>query len=224
MKFISFKYWINEKFTDESDPIYDMGIGMEAKLKIFLETNRDLMFTFDLDKKIFAWSGVKDPDKLNGYSVLLCFLAKHNNFELVKYVVEDKGADAKYYKSLSLRWAATTGNIDMIKYLIKHGADPNDSDQGDSLDCAKGYRQKEAVEYLKKLKNKEINEKFTEDLDPIKDLGIGIYHHKDFKTDTEAHEWIYLVALAVLNVKNYEEIVTTMKTDNRVPLIKPDLL
>jgi len=28
MKFISFKYWLNEKFIEDSDPIEDLGIGI----------------------------------------------------------------------------------------------------------------------------------------------------------------------------------------------------
>lgn len=30
MKFCSYNYWINEKFTQDSDPVHDMGIGIES--------------------------------------------------------------------------------------------------------------------------------------------------------------------------------------------------
>jgi hypothetical protein len=32
-KFVSYKNWVNEKFTDESDPIRDMGIGLKNKIE-----------------------------------------------------------------------------------------------------------------------------------------------------------------------------------------------
>lgn len=33
MQFISFKTWLVEKFTEDSDPIYDMGIGLKLKIE-----------------------------------------------------------------------------------------------------------------------------------------------------------------------------------------------
>jgi ankyrin repeat protein len=68
--------------------------------------------------------------------------------------VENMGGDPSYYKSLPLRWAAAAGNVDMIKYLIEHGANPDDSDSGNALTVATSYDKKEAIDYLTKLKNK----------------------------------------------------------------------
>jgi hypothetical protein len=42
MKFISYKYWLNEKFTDESDPIHDLGIGVIRKINIWIDEKLNL--------------------------------------------------------------------------------------------------------------------------------------------------------------------------------------
>jgi hypothetical protein len=47
MKFTTYKYWLNEKFTEDSDPIEDMGIGIRHKIeewinKIAKETESSL--------------------------------------------------------------------------------------------------------------------------------------------------------------------------------------
>jgi hypothetical protein len=44
-----------------------------------------------------------------------------------------------------------------------------------------------------KLVREYINEKFTEDSDPIKDLGIGVYCKHNFNTENELLQWIWLV-------------------------------
>ena len=44
MKFTSYKIWLNEKFTEESDPIKDMGIG---------EMNKKI--DFKNEKELFKW-------------------------------------------------------------------------------------------------------------------------------------------------------------------------
>lgn len=39
MRFTSYKYWLNEKFTQDSDPIHDMGIGLDIERNF--DNNRD---------------------------------------------------------------------------------------------------------------------------------------------------------------------------------------
>lgn len=42
MKFIAYKYWLNEKFTQDTDPVHDLNIGIsssiEAQEKFFMST------------------------------------------------------------------------------------------------------------------------------------------------------------------------------------------
>jgi len=50
-------------------------------------------------------------------------------------------------------------------------------------------------------------EKFTEDSDPIKDLGIGINSHKNFNSYDELHKWLYKIIPTLLNVKKQKNII-----------------
>jgi len=169
------KELINEKFTDESDPIQDMGIGMKYTIKKFIDENDEKrIFKFDLDLDKCQWSS-----KISGIGALLSFVASKNNFKLVKYIVEELGGDPRCFKSLPLRWAAAVGNVNMIKYLIKHGANIYDTDSGNALDVAISYEKKKAIKYLKSLKDNRIDEKFSEDSDPVIDMGIGLHHLVD---------------------------------------------
>ena len=42
-----------------------------------------------------------------------------------------------------------------------------------------------------KIVREHINEKFTEDSDPISDMGIGIDKKRTFKTTSELTNWVY---------------------------------
>ena len=55
---------------------------------------------------------------------------------------------------------------------------------------------------------KYINEKFTDESDPIKDMGIGLYVKRSFNTKEEFYEWLYTVAQYILNVKDIKDIIT----------------
>jgi hypothetical protein len=37
MSFTSYKKWLNEKFTEDSDPVHDMGIGLRSLIEKWLE-------------------------------------------------------------------------------------------------------------------------------------------------------------------------------------------
>jgi hypothetical protein len=56
------------------------------------------------------------------------------------------------------------------------------------------------------MKAKFIYEVFTDDSDPIHDLGIGIYHEFNFNSAEEAFDFMYKVIPAVANVKNTKDI------------------
>jgi hypothetical protein len=53
-----------------------------------------------------------------------------------------------------------------------------------------------------------LNEKFTDESDPIKDLGIGIYCHKDFKNIEDMHEWLYTIGPNLLKIDKMVDIIS----------------
>jgi len=60
------------------------------------------------------------------------------------------------------------------------------------------------------LENKHIDEKFSDESDPIRDMSIGILNvHKNFKNTTQLWEWLYNVIPHLLNIKNISKIFST---------------
>jgi len=99
---------LNEKFTEDSDAVYDMGIGMEKLMQDW----------FDNDLHM----------KYPGKDIALSVAARHGKIDFVKYLIE-RGANPKKKDSDSLQQAAMTGNIEIAKYLLskKAKATGNDS-------------------------------------------------------------------------------------------------
>jgi hypothetical protein len=121
MKFIGFKYWLNEKFTEDSDPIRDIGIG--------LYTER----TFSSWKKFYEWfyevapyiAKVKDPTEL---------VKDMNNMRSAPFLVD------KYYSILNdyfkkyikisytrypEKWMTSFDPYTFKEYIIKKERDKN---------------------------------------------------------------------------------------------------
>lgn len=135
---------INEKFTQDSDPIDDLGIGMKARLAKWLNKHKDDLTNANIEK--FQWGLSK------GYDGILAFCASQNKFEFVKYLVEaNLISNIRYSQSLALRWAASTGNVKMIKFLVENGASPNEPSIDAALTVAVFYRNDKAIEYLMKV-------------------------------------------------------------------------
>jgi hypothetical protein len=197
MSFVSYKYWLNEKFTEkDSDPIDDMGIGIKPRIEellVKLKTERHVI----IDEF--------NPD-------LLCWAAYYDDFLIAKYLIS-KGAifntsKNEYENHNALCFAAVAGNIDMGIFLIKSGANLEDSKKYAAAHC--NYTTKEGLKEIenKLLENRErINEVFTEDSDPIKDMGIGIYSHHNFDTQEEALEYMYKIAPYLLKIKDLRKII-----------------
>jgi len=94
--------FIFEKFTEDSDPIHDMGIGMDALIKRFVEEETNYS---SYTKKDFLW---------------IC--AKYGKTEFVKYLL-NKGYDVNVGYNAALRWAAENGHVETVKVLLDAGAD-----------------------------------------------------------------------------------------------------
>jgi hypothetical protein len=55
---------------------------------------------------------------------------------------------------------------------------------------------------------KYLNEIFTEEeSDPIKDMGIGLYTHRNFKNRSEFYKWFYEIAPSILDISNIEDVI-----------------
>ena len=182
---------INEKFTQESDPISDLNIGLAA----------------EIDKWIKTTNEYKDSYTSKDHQLWIC--SKYNQVDFVRYLL-DKGADVHVRDDAALRWASRYGYDKVVKLLLDAGANVhanNDyalrsaSERGHdkvvkllldagadvhahydaALRLASYYGHDKVVKLLKdhiakekKIVKENLNEKFTQDSDPIKDLNIGI--------------------------------------------------
>ena len=94
---------INEKFTEDSDPIHDMGIGIQKQLDSFLKE-------YNVNSK-------------SSMFVLLQLLTRHNKYELIDFVLDSKNIDINTVDQLQygivLSNTIFEKNWDMGKYLIK---------------------------------------------------------------------------------------------------------
>jgi hypothetical protein len=143
---------LNEKFTEDSDPIEDMGIGIYKKIDF--ETIKE-MFEW-LDKIIGVFS--EDPDYFP------------------EDILSDGGNNTSYY--INRKYYQK-----ILDYIEKYV-----TIKGIYVDAEKNVLKN--FHYFLKAKHPEleswlikesINEKFTEDSDPINDLGIGMmYQIKQF--------------------------------------------
>jgi hypothetical protein len=106
---------INEKFTEDSDPVEDMNIGMKVKLKKFAE-----QVSIDPDDI---------PDELNN---LFVKAAERKRIDILEYLLSigvDINVKNTTYKATALTVAADTKDCsDVLKFLIDHGADVNSRD------------------------------------------------------------------------------------------------
>jgi len=149
------KEHIFEKFEEKSDPVKDMGIGLEQEIK--------------------RWFKEQTSENYNREDALIfsCFEGKT---KYVKYFIK-LGIDLKINRNAPLRWAARRGHLEIVKMLLEAGAGSK-SDIKDIIKILENYRfsEKEKIqsilEYLIKYYDR-INEKFEETSDPIKDMGIG---------------------------------------------------
>ena len=136
---------VNEKFTEKSDPLKDMGIGAR---KIWKEH----------------------------YKILTEFAP----VVTYKDYFEDKGRGSNEFISPKIYWLFNT-----LKYMIKDYSPKmafekarKESEEAFEPEYWRKQIRKEVADSLKKHfsvdVNESVNEKFTQESDPIRDLGIGI--------------------------------------------------
>jgi len=216
---------INEKFTEDSDPIHDFRIGMDELIKRWIEKETDYSYSKGDLLWICAKHGKIEFVKylLNkGYDVhenndlvlqaasvrghteivkvllnagadvhanddgALRYASQNGHIETVK-VLLDAGADV-HASGYSLQWASEGGHVETVKVLLNAGADVHaNNDYALYWATKKGHT--ETVKVLKDWiakEKKKVNEKFTDDdSDPIHDMGIGFYSHRNFTDETK---------------------------------------
>lgn len=174
IKFESYKTWVNEKFTEDSDPISDLKIGVNARIKKYL---KDVMY-LDSEKKIKEFHF----GNLFGYNAILAWLASEDKTYIIPDLLVSGKVSPKAQESFALRWASAKGNVDMIKLFIEYGADPNDTEGANSLDCAIMYQKMDAVKYLisigAKITDYSLSSKYLENIKLSQDVKDELVKNK----------------------------------------------
>jgi ankyrin repeat protein len=122
---------IDESFKEESDPVKDMGIGMEKEVRKFKQYANN-----DRNADVFQYD--------NSIDRLLCWGAFYNRYDIVDYTI-GLGADINYHNGTP---AAFSYNIEMGLYLVKKGADFKMSQK----EAIEQRVSKDTIEGLKKIK------------------------------------------------------------------------
>lgn len=125
MSFISYKNWLDEKFTADSDPISDMGIGVRARIEKWLKEHNIYNYTLNDDLTIDVDGPVNLSYELNGnlpdyikFSHITngYFMSTHNNMTSLKGSPKtiDKG-NANYRGNFEVN----NNNLTSLKYAPK---------------------------------------------------------------------------------------------------------
>ena len=102
--------YINEKFTEDSDPIEDMNIGMMHEIKKWVDEHHYETFNYNLED-------------------ILIICVDYKKYEYVKYLL-DKGVNihtgGSYHNyenmDLPIRYAIFDNDLKMTKFLLKYDA------------------------------------------------------------------------------------------------------
>jgi len=147
--------YVNEKFTDETNPIHDMGIGIVG-IREF-DTVAEAAKTFVDNVNILTKGLIRSPKH---FQVLFNKVAAGTGTvnEISPLVECKRYLDGFYFKIAPLLIHELGGRFDRVTQRIQF-----------LKDFKNAVRDYVYVDLFK-----EINEKFIQDSDPIKDMGIGI--------------------------------------------------
>lgn len=141
-KFESYNSWINEKFTEDDDPIQSMGIGLMHEIDKFIEEeskNFRRIVIFDLYSKIsfciyrkkyefvdylLSIMPDKDTNRINIYLDLAIQIK--DNLDIIKLLINKYNADIYFRNQQPVLRAIQAGAYDVLKYFLEElKFDPN---------------------------------------------------------------------------------------------------
>lgn len=128
--------YIYEKFTQNSDPIKDLNIGLLPIIEYFLNYKSK----YSADRNEYG------PIKIADY---LWMCAAENKIDYVKYLL-DNDWDIHFENDRALRCAVHKNNYKMTKFLLDRGAYAKDG-----IYYAKNNNNKKIEELLRKYINKD---------------------------------------------------------------------
>lgn len=105
-------HFVFEKFTEDSDPIDDLKIGVRHQIIKFLEENGDYN-----QKKYF-----RAHNRYINDEELLLYCAKYNKIDWCEYLLL-KGINDKNALTAAAQWARYNSNKKLYNMLIDAGAD-----------------------------------------------------------------------------------------------------
>lgn len=182
---------VNEAFTDESDPVKDMGIGMLSKIEKYLKTK--------------GKPGNIVHNRTNA-NIALDLFKDNGEFEYFKFLIQNPDSFDIMPNDLitSLQIAAIHQNYKFGKLLIKNGVDVEYA-----IENAKNRGMGTTAERLELLRDNidtfDINEKFSEGGDPIADMGIGVFVPKTYGDPGVAAKFMYVHLKDILNTDEIPE-------------------
>lgn len=200
---------LEEKFEQDSDPLQDLGIGLIYQIEKYCQKEKEKLGVL-LEDVI--------PYSKNNVYLLIC--VDNKKYEYVKYLLETGKADVHISLSVSglskgilMRYAIWNGDYKMIKLLSKYGGLISESLTSQELNNLFKYPDNESIFHafrskkinlikniLIKKENYKINEAFTEESDPIRDLRIGtIYTDILVEDEKEMYELLCQVIPILLN-------------------------
>jgi len=155
-KFESYKKWVNEKFTEESDPVQDMGIGIEHAIKEFIDNAikkygqsilvnvyEQIQYCVQKGKVEFVDYLIKklspEPSQYLSGAVI------YNQIEVIKLLIEKYKVDPNSIDAIG--WIMMYKRTAILKYFLENGLDPN-YQNGIPLVVASRRGKREQVELL----------------------------------------------------------------------------
>ena len=186
----TYTYAIKESFTEDSDPIHDMNIGIEKAIHNFVKNKLPEWLSEYKDTPDYR--GGEHPKYFYNHAALeIC--AYNNKLEFVKYLIKQNIGriinSMENDKMLLGLVCSEQDNFEVIKVLLGAGMEMSTSTidkyylniikqnkKLDVLEYIKDYQRKKREEkrQLKLSKKNKTNEAFTDDSDPIKDMSIGV--------------------------------------------------
>jgi len=181
---------LNEKFTEFGDPVEDMGIGVINKLMKATEgcySRQVGYYPEDEWKRIVEW-----------------LLEQYEPWEVL--AILDNKIMRWAYDARVKDYPATLE--DFQNYNTRYH-DANDEKNFKTDVILNSYR-KSYPHYVEDYQDKakelglfreSLHEKFTQESDPVKDLGIGLYHLRNFKSSEEYANFMVKHLAAILGKK-----------------------